>query len=356
MNNVFRWARLVGVLVTLAAFFLGMLPNGAEAARADEHKLNYFQTSRVKIAGRNALRIEIGMTGDEPRYTVTTHNYLRQELVLNLPHTQRGRVKSYIPMTNGLANQVRITEAGSSTQIAVELANPVTSDSYRISTMPAERRLKKPARIVLEIFEPYKDGDGSFSAGSGIKGKTIVVDAGHGGSDSGAVGPTGVMEKTVTLSVAKKVQKLLTQSGARVIMTRTRDVDVYAPNATGKQELQARCDVANRDRRTALFLSIHCNAFSSPSANGMETYYSAGSGKGQRFATLLNQELAKSGGLFNRGVKTANYYVLRHTNMPASLIELAFVTNYREEQLLRSEAYQNKLAAAIVRGIARYFK
>ncbi|BAL83687.1 putative N-acetylmuramoyl-L-alanine amidase [Selenomonas ruminantium subsp. lactilytica TAM6421] len=355
MNNVFRWARWVGVLVALAAFITGLcLPEAAQAAQADEHKLNYFQTSRVKIAGRNALRIEIGMTGGEPRYTVKTHSYLRQELVLELPNTQRGRVKSYIPMTNGLANQVRISEVGNSTQIAVELANPVTRDNYRISTLPAERRLKKPARIVLEIMEPSKDG--AFSAGPGIKGKTIVVDAGHGGSDSGAVGPTGVMEKTVTLSVAKKVQNLLTQSGARVVMTRTRDVDVYAPNATGKQELQARCDVANRDSRTALFLSIHCNAFSSPSANGMETYYSAGSRNGQRFATLLNQELAKAGGLFNRGVKTANYYVLRHTNMPASLVELAFVTNYREEKLLRSEAYQNKLAAAIVRGIARYFQ
>ncbi len=354
MNNVFRWARLVGVLVTLAAFFIGMLPNGAEAARADEHKLNYFQTSRVKIAGRNALRIEIGMTGNEPRYTVKEHNYLRQELVVNLPNTQRGKVKSFIPMTNGLASQVRITEVGNDTQIAVAFTNDVNPNNYRISTLPAERKLKKPARIVLEILEPYKEG-GSINS-PGLKGKTIVVDAGHGGSDSGAVGPTGAMEKTVTLAVAKKVQNILTQSGAKVVMTRTRDVDVYAPNATAAQELQARCDVANRDSHTALFLSIHCNAFSSPAANGMETYYSAGSAKGQRFASLLNHELAKAGGLFNRGVKTANYYVLRHTAMPASLVELAFITNYREEELLRSDAYQNKLAAAIVRGIARYFQ
>ena len=71
---------------------------------------------------------------------------------------------------------------------------------------------------------------------------------------------------------------------------------------------------------------------------------------------MLNEELARAGGRFNRGVKTANYYVLRHTNMPASLVELAFVTNYQEEHLLNSDAYQNKLAQAIVRGIARYFK
>lgn len=353
MKNVFRWASLVGVLL---AFIWGLgLSGGMAVAHAGQsHQLNYFQTSKVKIAGRNALRIEIGMTGDEPRYTVKERSYLSKELVLTLPRTSRGRVKSLIPMSNGLAKQVSIKEVGNDTQIAIAMVNPVISDNYRISTMPAERRLKKPARIIVELVEPYKEA--SVLGGPGLKGKTIVVDAGHGGSDSGAVGPTGVMEKTVTLSVAKKVQNLLTRSGARVVMTRSRDVDVYAPNATGKQELQARCDVANRDSRTALFLSIHCNAFSNPAANGMETYYSAGSAKGRQFATLLNQELAKAGGLFNRGVKTANYYVLRHTSMPASLVELAFVTNYREEKLLNSDAYQNKLAAAIVRGITRYFK
>ncbi|SHK66184.1 N-acetylmuramoyl-L-alanine amidase [Selenomonas ruminantium] len=352
MNNVFRWVSLVGVLV---AFFVGIwTPGVVEAARDNHsHKLNYFQTSKVKIAGRNALRIEIGMTGDEPAYTVKELPYLRQQLVITLPQTKRGKVKNFIAMKNGLANQVSIAEVGRDTQITIDCTQPVIKDNYKISTLPREKRLNKPARIVIELMEPYKEAP---PAAAGLNGKTIVVDAGHGGSDSGAVGPNGVMEKNVTLAVAKKVQNILTQSGANVLMTRTTDVDVFAPNATAKQELQARCDVANRDSRAALFLSIHCNAFSSPAAHGMETYYNAGSAKGQRFATLLNEELAKAGGLFNRGVKTANYYVLRHTTMPASLIELGFVTNYNEEQLLRSDAYQNKIAAAIVQGIARYFK
>jgi N-acetylmuramoyl-L-alanine amidase len=218
----------------------------------------------------------------------------------------------------------------------------------------------KPEPEPAEKQEPAggEDMDGELAGITGLKGSIIVIDPGHGGSDSGAIGPTGVMEKSVTLRVSNEVKRLLVKEGATVYMTRNADIEVSKKRAkaTDIEELQARCDVANRDSRTALFLSIHCNAFSSPSANGMETYYSAGSRNGQRFATLLNQELAKAGGLFNRGVKTANYYVLRHTNMPASLVELAFVTNYREEKLLRSEAYQNKLAAAIVRGIARYFQ
>lgn len=350
MNNVFRWVSLVGVL---AAFIFGMcLPQEAEARSGQHQELNYFQSSKVKIAGANALRIEIGMTGDEPQYTVK-ESYLRRQLVITLPNTSRGRVKSQISLKNDFASQVKISEVGESTQIVIDCANPPDGNNYKISTQPAERRVKKPARIIVEIF----DGNaGSPDMTPGIKGKTIVVDAGHGGSDSGAVGPSGLMEKTVTLAVAKKVQNLLTQSGARVIMTRTRDVDVYAPNATDKQELQARCNVANRDSRASLFLSIHCNAFSNPAANGVETYYCAGSGRGQELASYLNQELVRAGGLFNRGVKTANYYVLRHTSMPASLVELAFITNPNEERLLRSDAYQNKLAQAIVRGISRYFK
>jgi N-acetylmuramoyl-L-alanine amidase len=351
MNNVFRWASWVGVLM---AFVFGLwLPQMAEAS-GQSHELNYFQTSKVKIAGANALRIEIGMTGDEPKYTVKELSYLRKQLIITLPKTERGKVKSFIHLKNEFATQVRFSEVGEDLQIAIDFVNPPAKDNYRISTAPAERRKKKPARIILELFK--ENAGNSGASVPGIKGKTIVLDAGHGGSDSGAVGPTGVKEKDVTFAVAKKVQNLLTNSGARVIMTRTRDVDVYAPNATDRQELQARCDVANRDSRVSLFLSIHCNAFSSPAAHGMETYYCAGSAKGQEFASLLNEELAKAGGLFNRGVKTANYYVLRHTNMPASLIELGFVTNYNEEKLLRSDAYQNKLAGAIVKGIARYFK
>ena len=327
MNNVFRWVSWVGVFM---AFVCGLcLPRLAEAA---SHELNYFQTSRVKIDGANALRIEIGMTGEEPKYTIKEFTYLRRQLVITLPNTTRGKVKNLIRLKGDLAKEVRIRENGDNLQITIDCVNPPTSENYRISTLPAERRKKKPARIIVEILDGNVGGDTANLPG--IKGKTIVVDAGHGGSDSGAVGPTGVKEKDVTFAV----------------------VDVYAPNATDRQELQARCDIANRNIRTALFLSIHCNAFSNPAAHGMETYYCAGSVKGQELATLLNEELARAGGRFNRGVKTANYYVLRHTNMPASLVELAFVTNYQEERLLNSDAYQNKLAQAIVRGIARYFK
>ncbi|WP_295159352.1 N-acetylmuramoyl-L-alanine amidase [Selenomonas sp. AE3005] len=347
MNNVFRWASLVGVL----AVVLMMLPFKAEAAGQNE--LNYFQTSNVEVEGRKALRIEIGMTEENPDYKVTEMTFLRRQLIIDMKNTRQGKLKDNIALKGNLAKKVNLEKQGDNLRVSIDFVNEVNSDNYRLSTLPAERRSNKPFRIVIDVLEP---GEGGDINAPGINGKTIVVDPGHGGSDSGAVGPTGVKEKSVSLAVSRKVQNLLTKAGAKVIMTRTTDVDVYGVNATDRQELQARCDVANRVPQTALFLSIHCNAFSNPSAHGMETYYAAGSGRGQKLAAYLNDELAKAGGLFNRGVKTANYYVLRHTSMPASLVELAFITNPREEKLLNSDAYQNKLAKAIVQGIARYFR
>ena len=182
-----------------------------------------------------------------------------------------------------------------------------------------------------------------------------MLDPGHGGSDSGAVGPNGVREKDVTLQVAQKVQRLLEGAGAHVVMTRTTDRDVYGPNASDGQELQARVDVAERTPGADLFLSIHCNAFSNPMANGTETYSYYGSIEGGRLAAILQEELLAAGGLQDRGAKEANLYVLKHSSIPASLVELAFISNEREEALLTSEDFQNKMAFAIAKGLSRFF-
>ena len=351
MNMLFRWAGLAGTVLLALCM---MLPGTTEAARnVRSHTLNYFQTSEVTIDGQAALRIEIGMDRDGVEYTTSAKPYLKKQLIIDMENTVPGELRSNIPLKNRLASHVYIAELQRGhTQIRIDFAGPVLEGSYKVYTMERDRKNKKPYRLVIDIMEPAAGGTGRIG---GIAGHTIVLDAGHGGSDSGAVGPAGVNEKTVTLSVAKKVQEILQNSGARVVMTRTTDADVYGPNATAGQELQARCNVANFSPSAELFVSIHCNSFSSPAANGMETYYYAASADGKRLATLLNEELDKAGGIFNRGVKTANFYVMKHTNAPASLIELAFISNYREEKLLNSDSYQQKIAEAVAKGIARYF-
>lgn len=353
MRKLFR---IAGLAIMVMSSLMMLLPGRTAAARRSAvHELNYFQTSNVKVDGRDALRIEIGMDRGKLDYTVSTKTYLNRQIVVDLENTVPGELRKSIQLDSHMASRLRLSEVERHhTQVQVDLLAEADKDNYRVYTAEPDRQSHKPYRLVIDLLVPQTQG-GSVLSIAGLTGHAIVIDPGHGGSDSGAVGPTGVMEKTVTLAVAKKVQAILEKSGARTIMTRTTDVDVYAPNDTAAQELQARCNVANFTPGAELFVSIHCNAFSNPAAGGMETYYYAPSDQGQRLAALLNEEVEKAGGLLNRGVKTANFYVIKHTNVPASLIELGFVTNEREEQLLSSESYQTTLAEAIARAIARYF-
>jgi len=176
----------------------------------------------------------------------------------------------------------------------------------------------------------------------------VCIDPGHGGTQPGAVGPGGTMEKYITLSVALKLRDLLKSRGIDVIMTRETDKDVR----TAKQpnELQARCDVANK-AGADYFVSIHCNASDDPKAHGTETWFSAKDNKSQVLANNIQRELVKQIQRANRGVKIGNYYVTNSTKMPAVLVELAFISNPVEEQLLRNDEFKRKCALGIANGI-----
>lgn len=185
------------------------------------------------------------------------------------------------------------------------------------------------------------------------QGKIIAIDAGHGGPDPGALGSLGTKEKEVTLDVAKRVQKLLEARGAKVVMTRAGDQDVG---------LYERTDKANY-AKTDIFVSIHINSYTDPSIGGTATYIYNGSDPAQaariqesdRMARYVQAELVKTLGLRDIGVRTANFAVLRTSNMPAILAELAFISNVSEEKYLNTDAFRNGAAEAIVRGIGRYF-
>ncbi len=190
-----------------------------------------------------------------------------------------------------------------------------------------------------------------------LDGKKIAIDPGHGGEDSGAIGPTGIMEKTVTLRVSQEVKRLLEDAGANVIMTRETDTEVSPKHkmATDIDELQARCDVANK-ANADIFVSIHMDSFTSGDANGTTGYYYAkGTKKSAALAKYIQADLVKKIGTESRGVKTCNFYVVRKTNMPATLIEVAFISNQKEEKLLNSSKGVKNAAAGIVAGIADFF-
>ncbi len=322
----------------------------AQAKSAELTRINAFDLDD------ETLRIEISYRGGKIEAGDVSTNLSSGILRVELDNTLPGRVsrvsgtqidsaaKNFVEKI--LTNKTRTNH----TSIQVQF-NSATEGDVKFFLEPADRSDKKDACVVVDVkknfadnsLKQYFDGDGQI----------IVLDAGHGGSDAGAIGPTGVTEKSVSLAVSLKAQRLLEDSGYQVVMTRTTDVDVAAPGVSDAVELQARVDKAPPN--AALFISVHCNAFSTGKANGMETYHAPNAVKGSRLARLLNEELARLGGLNNRGVKAARFYVMTHSQCPASLIELGFITNPREEKLLASEDYQQKLAQAITNAVNRYF-
>lgn len=178
----------------------------------------------------------------------------------------------------------------------------------------------------------------------------ICIDPGHGGSQPGAVGYTGTLEKDITLAVSLKLRDILKAQGCEVIMTRETDRDVST--RVNQNELEARCDVAN-DAKADYFISIHCNAAESKTAHGTETWYSDKDNKSKVLANCIQTELVKEIKRADRGVKRGNYYVTNMTKMPAVLVELAFISNPEEEKLLKDSTFQYKCALGIANGILK---
>mgnify|MGYP000989872636 CR=1 FL=1 len=195
----------------------------------------------------------------------------------------------------------------------------------------------------------------NYRTTGGISGKTIVLDPGHGGSDPGAIGPTGLQEKQVTLPIAEYLKSILEAKGAKVILTRTTDVDVYGPHASGVDELQARVNVANGNQADA-FISIHINSFSNPNVGGIATYYFDGSDQSKKLASSVQGQIAEHSG-FNgdRGIQPGNLYVLRHSLMPSILVELGFISNPKEEGHLKETSTRQAFANELAKGLELYF-
>ncbi len=181
----------------------------------------------------------------------------------------------------------------------------------------------------------------------GLTGKKLCIDPGHGGSDPGAVGPTGLKEKDVTLRVATVLKNCLVEYGTASVKM-TRSTDIYL-------SLSQRCQIANNWGANR-FISVHFNSCSTPSVNGTETYYyTYGSSYSKSLATCLQNRLVQALGLANRGVKTASYYVLKYTNMPAALTESSFISNPYEEARLKNSSYTWKIGYYHYLGICDHY-
>src|SRR6516225_5247691 len=168
---------------------------------------------------------------------------------------------------------------------------------------------------------------------------TIVIDAGHGGSDRGGIPGQRVAESVMNLDVAQRLKANLQTYGYRVVMTR--DSDVFIPLGT-------RVAIAN-SYPDAIFVCIHFNATPRSSANGIETYFY--SSQSLALASAIHYYVAGGAPTPNRGVRRRGLYVLRNTRIPAVLVECGFLTNPTEAQYAQSVAYRQKLAEEIARGV-----
>ena len=201
---------------------------------------------------------------------------------------------------------------------------------------------------------PVIKGSGNYRTSGGISGKIITLDAGHGGSDPGAIGSDGTKEKDITLPITKMVQEILEKKGAKVYMTRTTDVDVYGPNASDVDELRARVNVGEK-YNSDLFVSLHINSSVNKNVGGFSTYYYPKTDNDLRIAKAIQDNLAANFGVDDLGVRQANFYVIKRISMPATLVEMCCISNEKELTLMKSAWFQKKTARLIAEAIEKYF-
>jgi N-acetylmuramoyl-L-alanine amidase len=266
-----------------------------------------------------------------------------------------------------------------------EAIAPKESSRNKKKTIEPSARITTPA-TTTRTAAPTATGERSLIRALGLKIGKIVVDAGHGGHDTGTIGPNGLQEKDLVLDVALKLGKLLEEKlGAEVVYTR--DDDTFIP-------LETRTAIANKEQAD-LFISIHANSSSDPTARGVETYYlnftsradalevaareNAVSeksihelqdlvkkialkekiGESREFAIDVQRSLyaglsTKNPALRNRGVKKAPFVVLIGANMPSILAEISFVSNPDDAKKLKTGEYRQRIAEALYKGVSRY--
>ena len=286
-----------------------------------------------------------------------------------------------------------LTDPAAKSEVAVKevkaTSQPTSAPiSVTVSPRKGVKKGKKEPEQVAEthVAQPTATGDRSLIRALGLKIGKIVVDAGHGGHDTGTIGPKGLMEKDLVLDVALRLGKLLeNQLGAEVVYTR--DDDTFIP-------LETRTAIANK-QEADLFISVHANSSRDASARGVETYYlnftsnadalevAARENAVSQKSVFELQDLVKkialkekieesrefaadvqkamSSGLStrnvtmrDRGVKKAPFVVLIGANMPSILAEISFVSNPGDEKKLQTPEYRQKIAESLFKGVARY--
>ena len=272
--------------------------------------------------------------------------------------TQRPTSNAQVATTQKPAAEVKAPVASAQKPAATKASAPKVivipknnGDNNKATSQKGSKVTTKSDKEELPLAIKAKS---KFRTGGGIKDKIITLDPGHGGSDPGAIGASGLKEKQITLEISMRVKELLEKEGAKVYMTRTTDKDVYAANASDRAELQARVNVAEK-HNSDLFLSLHINSSVNKSVGGFSSYYYPKTDNDLKIAKTIQDKFAQNFGVDNLGVRQANFYVVKRCSMPATLLEMCFISNPKEEKLMKSKWFQKKTALLIVEGVKNYF-
>ncbi|HWI62626.1 MAG TPA: N-acetylmuramoyl-L-alanine amidase, partial [Symbiobacteriaceae bacterium] len=319
-------------------------------------------------SGKLVLEVRPGLTALESlgpggwrlTYRGDLRPVLRQEgaeLVLDLPGAMTGA---------GLTLGAALQEVGPEPGPAA--ASPTAPNALPPSRMPAGGlRFRTPAPS--GPYALYRPAPGRLELRyltPTLAGKTVVIDPGHGGEETGAVGPGGHIEKDINLAVGLRLKTVLEQAGAKVLITRTEDTRVLPRERWGEAtstvertqlDLAARSAVAN-GAGADLFVSVHANG-GPPGDGGTEVYWASSNLNAllsQKLAGIAQQELLAALGLSDRGAKQRPFNVIRMSDAPGMLVEMGFMTDPGEEQLLASAHGQQAAAEAIAKAVRRYFE
>lgn len=210
-------------------------------------------------------------------------------------------------------------------------------------------------------FQIAKKEDIVETTGTPVSGKTIVIDAGHGIPDEGAQSRNGTTEAETNLKITLKLQNLLEQSGCKVILTRSDENAIYDLDAKTLRQKKI-SDIHNRvkignESSADLFVSIHLNKIPQEQYYGWQCFYKTGDEKSTKLAKSIQESLNKAIKKENKRVamKLDKVYIMKHVEIPISIVECGFLSNPEEEKELLSDEYQDKLAWGIYNGIINYF-
>ena len=335
----------------------------------------------------NPWRLILDIHGGRP-----THAESTAEATQTTPNPAAANTVAEVAALSDAPTRVTATRGPTSAPVAARVSSPESKAQkrHRNSGKPARQTDSLPQATIpatmAQAAQPTANGQRSLVRALGLKVNRIVIDAGHGGHDSGTLGPGGIEEKNVVLDVALRTGKLLEERlGAQVIYTR--DDDTFVP-------LETRTAIANK-AQADLFLSIHANSSPEPEARGVETYYlnftsdpqalevaareNAVSDAGvhqlsdlvrkialkdkidesREFAADVDESLYRGLGDGNiafkdRGVKKAPFVVLIGAQMPSVLAEISFLTNPEDARLLRKAAWRERIAESLATGVERY--